>query len=176
MKTVTYIYILFIVTMTSCGTMPAPHNGRPHRLSPQSAASTVSEGEPTVTELQFPSEILPLLEQWEEDTGRLLTTSVQFTESYQKIGLGNIGACFPDEHIIIINIQQWHQKTDLIHEMILYHELGHCELGLLAHDNRTDKYGRLLSIMNSVVLDSLDYESFHEEYIQEYLHKSQGGK
>jgi hypothetical protein len=69
--------------------------------------------------------------------------------------------------LILIDEYYWEQIDYWRKEMIVFHELGHCELDL-DHDNgiTTEKfYSRPLSIMYEDVIP--DYFFYREEYIAE---------
>lgn len=180
-------YILTIITllegMTSCGTLPkgasARRTGnRPHAYTTShQAANHVSGGEPTVTVPQPPPEILPHVEQFELDTGSVVTTEIRFTD---KVIAGNpsvLGACYYYGKLIVINRHSFEGKSPELQEMLIYHELGHC-LFRLEHDNRSTQDGYRASLMNRYLLTEEDYQAMGRDYyIQEFLSKiNAGGK
>ncbi|NNE30085.1 MAG: hypothetical protein HKN16_10625 [Saprospiraceae bacterium] len=51
-------------------------------------------------------------------------------------------------NILLIDPQFWSAYSEVKKELLLFHELGHCYLGL-AHDDNKDENGNCLSIMHS---------------------------
>lgn len=165
--------------MTACGMLPkAPGakstRGQPHSYAnhPAEESNTApqhtSDGEPTVTVPQLPSELLPHVEQWEADTGLELTTELRFTE--RDLGPAIIAICLFQGKLILVSQEKWGLYTEEVQEEIIYHELGHCEFGF-RHDNHQDELGRPVSIMNWKVLNHWNYKRNREEYVREYLGK-----
>ncbi len=52
------------------------------------------------------------------------------------------------QHSITLDKQYWRSANDLQREFVVFHELGHCVLGL-QHTDDSDAYGNCLNIMTS---------------------------
>lgn len=64
---------------------------------------------------------------------------------------------------IHVNAKKWPGLTDVQKEIVIFHEMGHCALGIKEHVNTK-------SIMNSKAPELLDdYEENRDEYIEELL-------
>jgi len=97
---------------------------------------------------QVDKQVLPYVDKFEELYGQKIgpidILIVDFDEKHKNAG----GLCRLLSQQIFINKKLWETKDEYEKEMLVFHELGHCELGL-AHDNQKDsKDGCYKSIMN----------------------------
>jgi hypothetical protein len=84
-----------------------------------------------------------------------------------------IGQCqISNEHAptIILLKEYWEEANYNEKESLLYHELGHCVL-MLDHDASKNEDGRPLSIMYPSQLFEYWYDSYRQEYIQDFIDK-----
>lgn len=90
----------------------------------------------------------------DEASRRGITVDLTSAGITGKIGntLGpEVGHCNFDSNqpsSITIDSVVWYGATDLAHESIVFHELGHCYLGR-GHDNSANPLGECISIMNT---------------------------
>lgn len=67
---------------------------------------------------------------------------------------------------IVINEKWWKAATDTSHELLIFHEAGHCLLQR-DHTDGTDSRGDALSVMNWAIISDRMYESHYDYYIWE---------
>lgn len=78
------------------------------------------------------------------------------------------GYCDPVDHSITINITWWHEEENLYHKrIVIYHELGHCVLGLMHPDDLYE-----YTIMNSILTTVKDDGSNWRELVEELKKRS----
>lgn len=83
-----------------------------------------------------------------------------------------LGMCIPVANMILINRNYWEHADYLEREQLLFHELGHCELGRWEHED--DLYFRTrsgkicsTSVMTPYVLSERCYFELHDYYMAE---------
>lgn len=91
------------------------------------------------------------------ESGRVRGIDIDFSDTGLSIQFGEVddqaaaecselGSAFDGSHRIIISEEYWNQIDDLEREVIIFHELGHCELGRI-HDGQIFSNGDWKSIM-----------------------------
>lgn len=84
---------------------------------------------------------------------------------------GVAGTCQYGQHIHHVTIDKpfWNRASNLLREMVVYHELGHCVLAR-GHTEDEDTNGSCLSIMNSGTTDCIvRYNLSNKEYYLDEL-------
>jgi len=72
-------------------------------------------------------------------------------------------------NVITVDLSFWNQSSELLKEMVVYHELGHCVLGK-GHREAADENGSCLSIMRSGLGDCITrYNTVNKEYYLDEL-------
>lgn len=105
----------------------------------------------------------PYLKRFENDIG-VYTAGINAVFGDTKAPI--VGQCttYSDgRRDIEIDKEFWDQSDDLAREELIYHELGHCAMGL-GHDNSSLPDGCPKSIMNEYTLGAC-YGTHHGEYI-----------
>jgi hypothetical protein len=72
---------------------------------------------------------------------------------------------FNNERVVHINETEWNKLIDAGKEMLLYHELGHCILGLEHYDKMKDEHP--VSLMHAYDMDFVWYIQNREYYVKE---------
>jgi hypothetical protein len=70
--------------------------------------------------------------------------------------------------IVIVNERYWHKMDYYGKEALVFHEMGHCVLGITSHDE-TIINGIPTSIMHPIMLDSRTYRLRREQYLKEFF-------
>lgn len=82
-----------------------------------------------------------------------------------------IGYCWQRDNmtpLVVISQEFWQTASIVEQEILMFHELGHCLLNK-EHDNRLDINGMPNSIMNEYILDEYYYETYREDYLQQFF-------
>lgn len=97
---------------------------------------------------------------------------MEITGEIKNIPESNVaGLCQYGRHIhhITIDAPFWNRADHLTREMVVYHELGHCALGL-GHREADNNSGACLSIMNSGTTDcNVRYSQANRDYYLDEL-------
>ena len=79
-----------------------------------------------------------------------------------------IGLCSYDVvNIIYIDADYWARATHWEQELLLFHELGHCVLGIRFHDNSRNQAGFPLSIMSTYIIPEVYYARHRAYYLDQ---------
>lgn len=91
---------------------------------------------------------------------------VYISRNLNKKYRGVAGLCSKWSNKIRIYLDEgiWLRLDDIGREMLIFHELGHCVLGL-EHNNATDVRGMPLSIMHSGLFDPRSYSDYRPHYL-----------
>lgn len=102
----------------------------------------------------------------------LSQVTISFAASIEGAPEGVLGACFPDTNEIVIIESFWQNASALEQKVVLYHELGHCQL------NRPHRGGVIngnpISIMYPTLLPIETYAKYEEAYLQELFTRDTG--
>lgn len=113
-----------------------------------------------------------------EAAGKQYSGNPNFSAGHVPVNFGNTeneafeGVCFsyPDGTTeVIIREAWWNSASQSLKESLLFHELGHCVLNR-DHDNETheaNSYTYKASLMNSVIVNSNQYNQFKAGYLTE---------
>ncbi len=74
--------------------------------------------------------------------------------------------CMIGQNYVIVDESHWHKASELQKEQLVFHELGHCELGR-HHDDDVLSDGIQVSLMNQYQLPENVYKFYREQYIYE---------
>lgn len=115
---------------------------------------------------------LPLVFEFESYQAKPVTTPIYFVDD---LSVNILGVCIVWTRGSLtyneIRVNRLTYGRDSVQsEMIIFHELGHCELGRPHSPDLTKIYdGRIIpfSLMYAVIFESGDYSRFHEHYIRE---------
>lgn len=77
-----------------------------------------------------------------------------------------LARCWMDEHAIELDKDYWDNAVETTRELLIFHELGHCELRR-EHMNERHSDHRPVSIMNSILIWYVDYLAHKQTYIDE---------
>lgn len=138
---------------SSCGTLPERQEARP--IPPRDKCSL------RLLASRHDAAFTPYLGQFALDA-RLYEVTCLYTEAMVfEDAMDNdwVGYCAPVQKIAV-HPAFWQQATEIERMTLIYHELGHCALGL---DHRTDK----TAIMNPHVLDPMIANRHWERLVRE---------
>ncbi len=82
-----------------------------------------------------------------------------------------IGRCVIDDNdnrSIVINLATWILMAEELKEQLMFHELGHCELGRIHDDSVVN--GLPISLMNAYEIGYNVYHKYRDRYIHELFH------
>lgn len=112
------------------------------------------------------AELLPYSKRFEQEIG-VSTTDISIV--FDNLDDDTVGLCIirPGGNKIIIDLKFWQKSKAHIREEVMYHELGHCAMGL-DHDKSVFNNNCPKSIMYPYVMDScyLDYPNFYKEELR----------
>ncbi len=78
-------------------------------------------------------------------------------------GQTGMGYCIKGtKTIMLFKIDQWHNLQESEKEALLAHELGHCALGVISHNNKLDENEDPLSVMNHRIVDYVNDNNWDE--------------
>jgi hypothetical protein len=111
---------------------------------------------PTIIESDIANELLPYFSSFENEARKhginINYESANVTAEIQLINDGNVaGTCTTNGHDlrhIVIDQSFWNSASNLLREMVVFHELGHCILGR-GHTEGSFQNGICRSIMRS---------------------------
>lgn len=95
------------------------------------------------------------------------------TFSYIKEHENAVGLCWDygyHDHEIEIDIDYWNRVSDLGREQLIFHELGHCALGL-GHNEETFNVKGYGSIPESIMFPTVFGEHKYYEVFRNYYHR-----
>ncbi len=126
-------------------------------------------------EVLIDSNLQPYVDRFVEEAAQR-NMAIDFEELGIEIRLENLdpgvaGQCYTRSesgNLIVIDRVIWLSKDDLEKEWLLFHELGHCQLGR-SHEDETDTAGFCKSIMHSSaeVCNMNEDESLRSIYLDE---------
>lgn len=128
------------------------------------------------------AELLPYVQSFESLTRvpinfdmRIVDTIVSptYTVIPSTIGLCSVGG---PSTLVQISRSWWDGASELLREQAVYHELGHCALGYLKHDDTVDSNSWSDSIMSTYIQPLFLYEQKREKYVVELLLMATGLK
>lgn len=91
---------------------------------------------------------------------------IEFSDDFSHMNPSR-GKCLPAKATIKINTLMWEEASDIEREMLVFHELGHCDLER-EHDSSKSRIGRCPgSIMYWQGVSPNCYERYKERYIKE---------
>lgn len=64
--------------------------------------------------------------------------------------MGHNGYCYAEDKTVMIDVNEWDRLTEVERIILIYHELGHCFMGL-KHNNNNN------SIMNTYITNNVIY-------------------
>lgn len=124
----------------------------------------------------MPDSVIPIVGKFESDyhkyTGRNIRVTTQIVIKSIPMEIARVGCkdkdftiaeCFYEDNLIVLRAESWEFYGDARKEALLYHELGHCMLGIEQHVNTLDSEGNPTSLMNlklieeEIYLDNQDY-------------------
>lgn len=123
------------------------------------------------------SDLQPYVTKFDNLLNTKTNSSIIFTTLENPV----VGRCYnygtnSEYNIIHIDINYWNSSLEDSKEQLIFHELGHCVLGL-GHDDTyiyDNVYGYIpSSLMNSFVISVFIYSQFKEFYYQDLLYKKQ---
>lgn len=158
---------LTMVFLVSCGQNPS----RPTQQPIQPRVMTAGTDDPRGS-LVIEAAFIPLVTEFETYSTKAVTTPVYFVDD---LSLNILGVCIVwtrgDLTYKEIKVNRQTFGRDAVEsEMIIFHELGHCELGRPHSPDLTrTPDGRIIpfSLMYAVLFLSTDYSQFHEHFIRE---------
>lgn len=143
-------YLILLLTLTACA--PTPE---------------ISLGESIGQEFQG------YVKEFDETFQVTTQATVQFSDTLPDNMLG-LCTTFtrPNDFLNIVSINRkfWETANDWQKEQLIFHELGHCELGL-KHDDFMLDYGLPKSLMNKRAIDWWVYRDNREYYLNELKEK-----
>ena len=96
-------------------------------------------------------------------------TNTLFEVYYSKVS--TLGFCTEDNHIQV-NLFHWRKLSQLDKVWLVFHELGHCVLGL-DHNTELNSLGYPKSIMYPIMFSMLKhYKQNHDEYINQMRYEN----
>lgn len=85
----------------------------------------------------------------------------------------DLAFCIPEDNVIQVNLTSWKRLDGINKEWLMFHELGHCVLGL-EHNTNLYEDGYPKSIMYPVMFSMLRYyRQHHDEYIKELNYETE---
>jgi len=150
-----YKVILLLFILASCGKNPFDddHKHNPFNRDPR-------------TNITSDATFDPYVEQFEEDYGQYIG---DIPINFAKLEDQKIGVCYTWDsgHAEVeIDPDFWKVATELEKKALIYHELGHCELGRDHYDDiREDNCA--VSIMNWIIVGDFCLNIHMDEYIKE---------
>jgi len=130
-----------------------------------SACGEARQASPQVIDSEFQEYV----SNFEDTFGIVARSNIVFGTLKDK----RIGQCDwvtkPNDFLNVITIDKafWDSANYWQREQVIFHELGHCELGIFEHDDTRDENYRHKSLMATRAIDWWVYEYFREEYIQD---------
>lgn len=124
---------------------------------------------------QIEPSAMPYVERWEE----LYNIAVELNVKLAPIGPAIVGLCRQGggDREVTLDAWYWEAADDAERESLIFHEFGHCLMGL-GHDRRlasVDGWTIPASIMYPYVFDGSIYE-YHKEYYREELRHSRASE
>jgi len=158
---------LSMVFLISCG----PNPSRPPVQPLQPRVLAAGENDPRGSNV-IESAFIPLVSEFETYWSKTVTTPIYFAND---LSANILGVCIVwtrgDLTYKEIKVNRQTFGRDAVEsEMIIFHELGHCELGRPHSADLTRlPDGRIIpfSLMYAVLFLSTDYTQFHEHFIRE---------
>lgn len=77
------------------------------------------------------------------------------------------GVCYQRSRTIVLNRDLWRVYSDVEREIVLYHELGHCELDRRHTHGRLDTGGPVSVMNQGTVRDATYYLADRTQYVRE---------
>jgi len=105
---------------------------------------------------QVPEELLPYYHEVEERLGH----RVYVPAAFANIPAGTLGVCIYLSRSVIIDRMFFDMASDARREMVVFHELGHCEMGR-GHRSAL-KDGSAVSLMHAYVTSNIDDKTWWE--------------
>lgn len=154
-----YTIIVLLLTLTSCATIKrdkSTHNP------------------------MFDSYIVKFQKEHKRVTGKTLkvTTPISFGIVRKRYGFDAycmMSLAHKRNRSIVIDKRRWFELSEAAKEILIYHELGHCELNRMHREDRYDNR-RPKSIMSANMMQRRFYERYREEYIKELFTNKGGSK
>lgn len=94
----------------------------------------------------------------------LTFTDYDLTDKPRVVGICTSGYGYKD---IVLETRFWEDAGPISREALVWHELGHCVLGLKHNDTLDKETGCPISIMNSMLPPIPCLEDLHEHYSKE---------
>lgn len=160
-----FLYLLSVFILINCGD-----------------ASELNERRLVITNGIVDTLLKPYVYRFELDYGKPIRL---MTIVFGKLEYPTLGRCYyfedgDDDRQIIINKDTWFNMKDITKELVMYHELGHCELNRYHHDNRlvewspnadTESLKVPISLMNEFI-SFHHYSTLREYYIKELFNRN----
>jgi predicted SprT family Zn-dependent metalloprotease len=110
-----------------------------------------------------PAELETYVASFEKHYGKSLE-NIRF--DFVSLAKPTVGRCWMDEHLVEFDKDYWDNANETTRELLVYHELGHCELRREHTDAKHTDY-RPVSIMHPILLWYVEYLAHKQEYIDE---------
>lgn len=88
-------------------------------------------------------------------------------EALPGVGPSTVGFCLNGQNEIHVLMSAWNRVSDLTKQMILFHELGHCDMGEPHRDARYSADFCPVSLMNANITSDDCYSRHYSSYLGE---------
>lgn len=146
--------IIFCLLMTSCAANHFKHVERGHN------AMSLPENDPTFDSYREEFELYA-----GKDTSHIPIV-------FEELPARNYGRCLyfsGGRRLIQINPNSWSKMDEVNREILIFHEMGHCFLDKMEHDDKVNDEGHKTSMMSTFHLGAGYYLPCREAYIKELV-------